>query len=388
MFARLDQLVATARERLDTFDARGFTVEVEAFLDDLSNWYVRRSRRRFWGVGRGASEQDKTAAYATLYLALVTLARVLAPVLPFLSEAIYQNLVRSVDADAPPSVHLTGYPVELSIENEELRSDAASEAVLHSSFSILHSMDVVRRVVGLGRVARKSAGLRVRQPLGRMLVAVAGDAERAALLRHQEDVLEELNVKQIELLDPSAELLSYQVKPNLRLLGPRLGKQLPALREKLAALGSAAAAEVARAVAAGQPTVLQFGDQELTLEPAELLVESAPLEGYAVAQDGGVQVALDTALDETLLREGRARDLVRAVQEARKGAGLALSDRITLYLADSNANGLGELLGEWGAYVQAETLAEALVEQAPPSGVYAERLVLDGASVTVGVARR
>jgi isoleucyl-tRNA synthetase len=396
LFARLDQLVATARERLDAYDARGFAAEVESFLDDMSNWYVRRSRRRFWGVGRGVSQEDKQAAYATLYLALVTLARVLAPVLPFLSEALYQNLVRSVDASAPASVHLTGYPNvadqrrKTNDERGSLDADRSSFVLRPSSQEImlLTEMETVRRVVGLGRVARKSAGLRVRQPLGRMLVAVAGDAERAALLRHQEDVLEELNIKWLELLDPSAELLSYQVKPHLRLLGPRLGKGLPALREALAALDDVAAANVAHAVAAGQPTTLRVGDQELTLEPAELLVESAPLVGYAVAQEGGVQVALDTTLDEALLREGRARDLVRAVQEARKGAGLALSDRITLYLADGGADGLRQLLDEWGTYVQAETLAETLVEEAPPGGVYAETLAFDGATVTVGVARR
>ena len=175
-------------------------------------------------------------------------------------------------------------------------------------------MAVVRYVVGLGRVARKSAGLRVRQPLARMLgVCRAGRREREALVRHQGDLLEELNVKAVELLDSSATLLSYRVKPNLRLLGPRLGKQLPALRAALENLDPRAAGEVARSVAAGVTVMLPFGAGSLALAPDELLVESTALVGYAVAQAGGVQVALDTTLTERIRREAW-RDLVRAVR--------------------------------------------------------------------------
>jgi isoleucyl-tRNA synthetase len=247
-------------------------------------------------------------------------------------------------------------------------------------------MEVVRHVVGLGRVARKSAGLRVRQPLARMLVVVQSAQERAALLRHQNDLLEELNVKAVELLDNSASLLSYRVKPNLRLLGPRLGKQLPALRTAFEQLDPRAASEVARAVAAGASVTLPFGAGSLALAPDELLVESAALEGYAVAQDGSVQVALDTTLTADLRREGLARDLVRVVQEARKNAGLALADRIALQL--DGGGDLGQVLAEWAGYIQFETLAETLTLAAPSADVYAESAMLDGLPLSVGVARR
>ncbi|MEP7190224.1 MAG: class I tRNA ligase family protein, partial [Roseiflexaceae bacterium] len=311
LLARLNQLVVISRQQLDAFDARGFTLGIEAFLDDLSNWYVRRSRRRFWGapqsvVGHQSAAScrqpaalptadcrlpaDQQDAFATLYVTLVTLARLLAPVLPFLAESLYQNLVRELDPTAPASVHLTGYPTELKMQNEELRKAGDDVALLNSQFSILNSTAVVRHVVGLGRVARKSVGLRVRQPLARMLVVVQGAQERAALLRHQGDLLEELNVKAIELLDSSATLLSYRIKPNLRLLGPRLGKQLPTLRAALEQLDLRAAGDVARAVVAGETVTLPFGTSTLTLVPDELLVESAALAGYAVAQEGGVQV--------------------------------------------------------------------------------------------------
>jgi isoleucyl-tRNA synthetase len=257
-------------------------------------------------------------------------------------------------------------------------------------------MEVVRRAVGLGRVARKQAGLRVRQPLARMLVGVGGADERAALLRHQKEVLDELNVKTLEMLDsgqpttghPQAvSLRRYRVKPNLRLLGVRLGKRLPALRAALDALDESSATAVARAVAAGETVILPLDGGPVVLMPEELLVESSALEGYAVAQEGDTPVALDTALDAALRREGRARDLVRAVQEARKAAGLALADRITLYVSSSESDGLRPLLDDWGAYVQGETLAESLVVTAPPADAYAETVALDGMIVIVGIER-
>jgi isoleucyl-tRNA synthetase len=258
--------------------------------------------------------------------------------------------------------------------------------LLNSQCSILNSMEMARRVVGLGRVARKSAGVRVRQPLGRMLVAVGSAEERAALLRHQKDVLDELNVKALEVLDSSAGLLRYRVKPNLRLLGPRLGRQLPALRAALDALDVEQAGAVARAAESGQPVALPLGAERVTRAPEEVLVESAPLEGYAVAQGDGLQVALDTTLTEGLRQEGLARDLVRAAQEVRKTAGLALSDRIALYL--SGDDGLGPVLAAWGTFLRSETLAEELVMDVPPAEVYQETVALDGMQVTVGVVRR
>jgi isoleucyl-tRNA synthetase len=387
LLARLGQLVGGATQRLDAYDARGFTIMVEAFLDDLSNWYVRRSRRRFWRTGAAtpAADSDKQAAYATLYTTLVTLARLLAPVLPFLSEALYQNLVRSVDPAAPASVHLTGYPDV---------ADSSSCAVRPSSedAGLLAEMAVVRRVVGLGRVARKAAGLRVRQPLARMLVAVAGADERAALARHQDELLDELNVKTLELLDSAgadaAALMSYRVKPNLRLLGPRLGKALPALRSALDALSPQAAAALARTVEAGQSATLSLGGETVTLLPTELLVETLPLAGYAVAQEEGAQVALDTTLTPELQREGLVRDLVRAVQEARKRAGLALTDRITLYLAPGAAAtpaDLTAMLAEWGEYLRGETLTETLRLEQSPTDAYTETVVQDGVEVLLGL---
>jgi isoleucyl-tRNA synthetase len=337
---------------------------------------------------------DQQAAFETLYVALVTLARLLAPVLPFLSETLYQNLVRSVDPTAPDSVHLTGYPAVVEVgqktkgESPSLDANPLTLALGPSSEEprLLADMQIVRRVVGLGRVARKSAGLRVRQPLARMLVVIPGGEQRAALARHIGDLLDELNVKVLEILDSSATLLRYRVKPNLRLLGPRLGRLLPTLRVRLDAMDVQEAGELARTQAAGAPVTLYFDDNSVTLAPDELLVESAALEGYAVAQAGDTQVALDTTLSEELRREGFARDMVRAIQEARKSAGLALSDHMTLFLAGDRE--LSQILAEWGSYVRGETLADELRLGAPPEGAYVETLALERAQVTIGIVRR
>lgn len=252
-------------------------------------------------------------------------------------------------------------------------------------------MAVVRKVVGLGRVARKAAGLRVRQPLAKMLVALSSAEERAALIKHQEHVLDELNVKALELLDSSASLLRYRVKPNLRLLGPKLGARLPAVRAALDTLDQPSAAQIARAVEQGEPVALAVGGQPIEFGPEDLLVETAGLAGYAVARDAGAQVALDTALNDELRREGLARDLVRAVQEVRKSAGLALADRVALSLALPPGARAGELraaLAEWGGYLQAETLAEELAMGEPPPGAFSQQIALDGVEVRVGVMRR
>jgi isoleucyl-tRNA synthetase len=411
LVARLNQLVTTARERLDAYDARGFAQEVEAFLDDLSNWYVRRSRRRFWSSARGVANADKNAAYTTLHLTLVTLARLLAPVLPFLSEALYQNLVRSIDQDAPVSVHLTGYP------QASYQLSAGSHQSSAFDRQLLRDMALVRRVVGLGRVARKHAGVRVRQPLARMLVAAPKAEDRAALLQHQDELLDELNVKALDLLDSSTELLRYRVKPNLRLLGPRLGKTLPALRAALEALDDQAAADVARTVATGQSFVLLVGEEQVTLAPEEVLVETTPLEGYAVVQEFELQVALDTMLTDELQHEGLARDLVRAVQEARKNAGLVLTHRIDLYVdvhtilqQDSEIRGQGSgtlehdnarreqqtkstalptavsrTLAEWSEYVRNETLAVRLLRCQPPPEAHVETVDFGEEQVMLGI---
>jgi isoleucyl-tRNA synthetase len=332
----LEETIATATAALDDYDAQRAGAAIERFVDQLSNWYVRRNRRRFWKAASGA---DKQAAYLTLYECLETVNRLMAPFVPFISEAVHQNLVRSLDPSAPLSVHMAPYP-----EVQSARWDRG----------LLAETDVVQRIVGLGRAARNSSRLKVRQPLARLLVRVPDDAAEAAVRRNEEQILEELNVKRVELIARDASLVSYRIKPNLPVIGKRYGKLIPAIRKYLAA---ADGAEIASAVARGATQTFVVDGQSLAIEPGDLLVESAAAEGFACAEDGGYLVGLDTTLDDALRREGVARELVRAVQDARKQAGLEVADRIVLLVEGDAA--VTAALAEYREYLMAETLASS-----------------------------
>jgi len=338
----LEDTVDTVTGALDRYDAQRAGLAIESFVDQLSNWYVRRNRRRFW---KAASGDDKQSAYLTLYECLDTVHRLMAPFVPFLSEAIYQNLVRRVEPDAPLSVHMTRWP-----EAHPERCDRA----------LLAETEVVQRVVGLGRAARNESRLKVRQPLSRMLVRVPDDAAAAAVRRHAEQVLEELNIKSIELIPRDAELVSYRIKPNLPVVGKRYGKLIPALREYFR---SADGVSIAAAAARGETQRFVVAGQAIELGPDALLIETESAQGFACAEEGGYLVGLDTRLDEGLRREGLAREIIRAVQDARKQAGLEVSDRIALHV-EGDA-GIAAAVDEHRRYIMAETLAS---EWKPQSG--------------------
>jgi isoleucyl-tRNA synthetase len=332
----LDKTIATATAALDDYDALRAGAAIESFVDQLSNWYVRRNRRRFW---KAASGTDKQAAYLTLYECLETVNRLLAPFVPFISEAVHQNLARSVAADAPLSVHMAAWPeVAASRLDERLLAETA----------------VVQRVVGLGRAARNSSKLKVRQPLGRLLIRVPDAEAEAAVRRHEDQILDELNVKRLELIARDATLVTYRIKPNLPVIGKRYGKLIPKIR---AYLGVADGAAIAAAVARAESQTFVVDGESLTIEPNDLLVESSAAEGFACAEEGGFLVGLDTTLDDGLRREGLARELVRAVQDARKQAGLEVADRIVLSVEGDDA--VMAALAEHRDYLMSETLASA-----------------------------
>jgi isoleucyl-tRNA synthetase len=332
----LDKTVASATAALDDYDALRAGAAIESFVDQLSNWYVRRNRRRFW---KAASGTDKQSAYVTLYECLETVNRLLAPFVPFISEAVHQNLVRSVAPDAPLSVHMAAWPEATAGRLDE---------------RLLAETEVVQRVVGLGRAARNSSKLKVRQPLGRLLIRVPDTAAEAAVRRHEDQILDELNVKHLELIARDATLVTYRIKPNLPVIGKRYGKLIPKIRTYLA---SADGAAIAAAVARAESQTFVVDGEPLTIEPNDLLVESSAAEGFACAEEGGFLVGLDTTLDDGLRREGLARELVRAVQDARKQAGLEVADRIVLSVEGDAA--VMAALAEHRAYLMTETLASA-----------------------------
>jgi isoleucyl-tRNA synthetase len=330
----LEDTIAKTTAALDDYDALAAGAAIEKFVDQLSNWYVRRNRRRFW---KAASGDDKQAAYLTLYECLEVVNRLMAPFVPFITEDVHQNLVRKVSPGAPVSVHMTSWPA-----HNAARLDR----------TLLAETDVVQRVVGLGRAARNSSKFKVRQPLARLLVRVPDDAAAEAVRRHEDQVLEELNVKKLELIARDATLVSYRIKPNLPVIGRRYGKLIPAIRDYLATADGGA---IAAAVARGETQVFAVAGQSLAIEPADLLVESASAEGFACAEESGYLVGLDTKLDDALKREGLARELVRAVQDARKQAGLEVSDRIELMVEGDEQ--VDAALRDFRDYVMSETLA-------------------------------
>jgi isoleucyl-tRNA synthetase len=361
--ALLHRTIMTVTESLDNFDAKTAGESIESFVDQLSNWYVRRNRRRFW---KSTNPEDTQAAYLTLYECLEAAHKLMAPFVPFLSENVYQNLVRSVNPDAPESVHMTDWPVaDATWKNDEL----------------LFDIDVVQKVVGLARAARSQSGVRTRQPLARLLVRAPSDAAAKALDNHQDQILEELNIKGIEFIARDAGLVSYRIKPNLPRIGKQYGKLIPVIRK---ALEKADGGAIASAVASGKAFDIVVGDQTITLEGEDVLIETSSAEGYSCAEDLGYLTALDTTLSDALISEGFSRELVRSIQDARKQAGLEVSDRITLGVSGSAA--VETALATHRDYIMSETLATKWeVGQSNP--LYADVKELGADSWTIEINR-
>ncbi|HEX2160527.1 MAG TPA: DUF5915 domain-containing protein, partial [Thermoleophilaceae bacterium] len=321
---------ATAIDRLDDFDTTAAGRAVAAFVDELSNWYVRRSRRRFW--------DGDPAAFATLRECLVTTAKLLAPLTPFVADAIYGNL-----DGAEPSVHLCDYPEpDAALRDEQLEQQ----------------MGVVRDAVELGRAARAAAKAKVRQPLSEAVV-VAADREREAIGRFEDLVLDELNVKRVRYVSQADELGRFELKPNYRTLGPRFGKDMPKVADAVGGLDADRAAATLRD---GGEIHVAIDGRDHPLGPDDVQLALQPLEGYEVERAGTHAVALNLELDDDLRREALAREIVHAVQNARKEAGLDVQDRISLSLAGDDA--LLEAVRAHEDYVKGETLVVGAVDYA------------------------
>jgi isoleucyl-tRNA synthetase len=346
--SRLSATVAIVRERMDDFDATGAGRAIQDYVDELSNWYVRRSRRRFW--------DGDAAAFATLHTALTTVARLLAPFTPFIADEIYDNL-----DGAEPSVHLCDFP-SVGARDEGLEA----------------AMGVARETVRLGLAARGQAKLKVRQPL-RAAIVVATGAERVAIQRMQEIVRDELNVRELRFVSEADELGQVEVKPNYRTLGPRFGKQMPLVAAAVAGLDTG---HVAAALREGRTVAIDVAGHDHELAADDLLVSMKPLEGYQVEREGSHAVALELELDAGLIAEGWAREIVHAVQAMRRDAGLEVSDRIALTL-----DGEGDLLAAARThedYIAGETLAIDVRYEALPS---VAAVAIDGRDLRVALAQ-
>jgi len=365
--SRLNALVRDVTRMFEEYDIHGPAREIDRFVEELSNWYVRRNRRRFW---KAENDADKNMAYQTLYTCLSTLSRLLAPFMPYVAESMYRNLVAEQDSSAPPSVHLAEWP-------------KADEALIDEQ--LLADTELLLETVSLGRSARQVAGLRVRQPLSEMLVRAPAGAE--GLRRFENELREELNVKEVRYLDVDEPLVEYRLSPNLPAIGKKYRKMVPAIKAALEALRGEEAAAAARAAESGQPFDLWVDGQTLRLEPNEVLVEATSPEGYTVAGRNRLLVALNTTVTPELRMEGQARDLVRFIQDARKAADFAISDRIDVTVEPHEDLHLDPLLSAYGEYIRAETLANSLSVDSPQEGAHTVEAELEGGTVTIGVRR-
>jgi isoleucyl-tRNA synthetase len=349
LLSNLQALMSGMRAALEEYNTPEATRLAAAFIDDLSSWYIRRNRRRFWR-SKDAGDADKLAAYQTLYEVLVTLTKLLAPLIPFLSERMYQNLVVNAAAGetfAPESVHLCPYPT-------------ANPAFLDRDLN--ESMATAQTVVALGHKLRDEADQRVRQPLPELRVSTGNVAQRDAIERLSDVIREELNVKQITLCDSLADIVKYVYKANLKTLGPKYGKLLNLLREKLPAVDPQRLAPVRN----GETVTITLDGHQITLAPEDVQVGTEQATGWVCADDRGVQLALSTDLTPALLREGMARDFIRQVQQLRKDADLEIESRIRIFYSTDNVQVI-EMLKEWSDLIRGETLADALDSAATPS---------------------
>jgi isoleucyl-tRNA synthetase len=366
ILSELNQLVAEVTEALEGYEPDVAAHRVEVFVAYLSNWYVRRSRRRFWkaGVlGEGADDTDKLSAYATLYECLTTIVKLVAPIMPFVTDAIHRNLAGTVADGSADSVHLADYPVADTRQIDRRLSDATRLAMTLSS---------------LGRAARSKAGLRVRQPLAAALVSLRTSDETELLSDVAAQIRDELNVKLVAPTEDQTGVMSLTVLPNLPVLGKKYGAGVQAIRQGLSEMDPF---EVHATVTAGK--TLSVAGYEL--EPDEVLITAGDRAGYSVASEGGYTVAIDIALTDELLSEGTAREVVHSIQNMRRDAGFDIADHIaTYYFADA---GLASVIGAHAEYIGRETLSDDLISGVAPEGAHTETMTIGDQELTVGLVR-
>ena len=331
LLSKLNSVVKTVDDCLANYKIPESARALQEFVDEMSNWYVRRSRERFWAKGM---EQDKINAYMTLYTALVTISKAAAPMIPFMTEEIYQNLVRSVDKDAIESIHLCDFPkVEEAWINKELEDD----------------MEELLKIVVLGRAARNTANIKNRQPIGTMYIKA--DKEMGQF--YTDIIADELNVKEVKFAKDVESFISYSFKPQLRTVGPKYGKLLNGIRTALAEINGTEAMNELRSTGL---LTLDINGNKVELSEEDLLIETAQTEGYVTEADGDISVVLDTNLTPELIEEGFVREIVSKVQTMRKEAGFEVMDKIHIYAKDNDK--ILELMKNHKEEIMSEVLAE------------------------------
>ena len=359
LLSKLNTLVKTVDEYLNNYKITETARALQSFTDDMSNWYVRRCRERFWAKGM---EQDKVNAYMTLYTALITLSKIAAPMIPFMTEEIYQNLVRSVDKNAPESIHLTDFP-------------AVNEEFIDKDLEV--SMDEVLDIVVLGRAARNSANIKNRQPIGNMYVK----AETVLDPFYVEIIEDELNVKAVEFKDDVEEFVSYSFKPQLKTVGPKYGKLLGKIKEALASLDGHAAMKSLNETGSVD---FEFDGEKVSLSREDLLIETAKNDDFVTEADNKTTVVLDIRLDEALIEEGFVRELISKIQTMRKEAGFEVVDHIVLSQTGNDI--IAEIIKKNEAVIKNDTLADEIVYNKVEG--YTKDWNLNGENTSLGVSKK
>lgn len=359
LLSKLNTLVKTVDDYLSNYKITETARALQSFTDDMSNWYVRRCRERFWAKGM---EQDKINAYMTLYTALITLSKVSAPMIPFMTEEIYQNLVRSVDKSAPESIHLTDFP-------------AVNEEFIDKELEV--SMDEVLDIVVLGRAARNSANIKNRQPIGNMYVK----AENVLSPFYVEIIEDELNVKNVEFKDDVEEFVSYSFKPQLKTVGPKYGKLLGKIKEALSSLDGHAAMKSLNEIGSLN---FDFNGEKAVLGREDLLIDTVKNDNFVTEADNKVTVVLDIRLDDALLEEGFVRELISKIQTMRKEAGFEVVDHITL--SQNGNDRIAEIIKKNEAVIKNDTLADEIIYNNVEG--YTKDWNLNGEHTSLGVSKK
>ena len=359
--SELNALVRSVTDDLENWRIERASEAIEIYVERLSNWYVRRSRRRFW---KSEDDGDKQDAYNTLYTCLVTLSKLVAPIMPFISEEIYTNLVGRRATGALDSVHLADWPM-------------AEESVIDDALAL--RTNLAMRLASLGRSARSAAGIKVRQPLNALIVELNSPQEREALPMIANQLKDELNVRDVRDTSESDSLMAYRLRPNLPALGPKYGRRVNEIRSLLS---EADASAVAASVRVSEN--VELGDFELT--PDEILVDNIAAEGYAVESDGTYTVGIATEVTPELRAEGYVRDIAHIVQNMRKNAGLEISDRIQLAIDAPEGSEIASAIADHADYIANETLAVG-INGGIDDEVARDRHSLDGVEVEIGLAK-
>ena len=361
IISELNSLVSNVTKSLDEYDSTTAARNLEEFVELLSNWYVRRNRRRFW---KSENDEDKISAHSTLYICLLTVTKLIAPITPFISEEIYQNLVRNLDLEAPESVHLSPFPVA-DTNKINSRLDTATRLAM--------------KISSIGRSARSKAGIRVRQPLHSVLVKTPNESETDDLNIVKDQIIEELNVKDVLKLDNELMVLDFDIDINKAVLGPKYGSEMSTISNALKLLDSN---EIAMKAKNGE----SFDVAGYTLHQEDISINIVDKQNFTSISENGYTITINTEMSAQLIGEGIAREIVHKIQGMRKSAGFQIEDQISIYYESDDV--ISNVISEFSSYIQQETLATSLLAAKPTDKSYTERQKVNDFDLLIGITRK